>query len=62
MPLIGLLSIYIAFQDRRTELLKRINQSITKWTPKILRVLLLVTGSVLLTSGIMSILVRSPLW
>lgn len=59
MPLIGLLSIYIAFQDRRTELLKRINQSITKWTPKILRVLLLVTGSVLLVSGIMSILVQS---
>ena len=61
MPLIGLLGIYIAFQERRTELLKRINQSITKWTPKILRVLLLVTGSVLLVSGIMSILVRSPL-
>ena len=59
MPLIGLLGIYIAFQERRTELLKRINQSITKWTPKILRVLLLVTGSVLLVSGIMSILVRS---
>ena len=59
MPLIGLLSIYIAFQDRRTELLKRINQSITKWTPTILRVLLLVTGSVLLVSGIMSILVQS---
>jgi len=59
MPLIGLLGIYIAFQDRRTELLKRINQSITQWTPKILRVLLLVTGSVLLVSGIMSILVQS---
>ena len=58
MPLIGLLGIYIAFQDRRTELLKRINQSITQWTPKILRVLLLVTGSVLLVSGIMSILVQ----
>jgi len=59
MPLIGLLGIYIAFQDRRTELLKRINQSITQWTPKILRVLLLVTGSVLLVNGIMSILVQS---
>jgi cytochrome c biogenesis protein CcdA len=58
MPLIGLLGIYIEFQDRRTELLKRINQSITQWTPKILRVLLLVTGSVLLVSGIMSILVQ----
>jgi len=59
MPLIGLLGIYIAFQDRRTELLKQINQSITQWTPKIMRVLLLVTGSVLLVSGIMSILVQS---
>jgi cytochrome c biogenesis protein CcdA len=59
MPLIGLLGIYIAFQDRRTELLKRINQSITKWTPKILRVLLLVTGCILFVSGIMSILVQS---
>jgi cytochrome c biogenesis protein CcdA len=59
MPLIGLLGIYISFQDRRTELLKQINQSITQWTPKIMRVLLLVTGSVLLVSGIMSILVQS---
>ncbi|NJK51759.1 MAG: hypothetical protein HC936_01355 [Leptolyngbyaceae cyanobacterium SU_3_3] len=60
MPLIGLLGIYVTFQSRSTELLQRINQAITKWSPKILRVLLLVTGSVLLASGIMSILVRPP--
>lgn len=58
MPLIGLLGIYIAFQSRSTELLKRINQAITTWSPKILRVLLLVTGTFLLLNGITSILGR----
>lgn len=58
MPLVGLLSIYIAFQSRSVELLQRINQAITKWSPKILRVLLLVTGSFLLADGITSILGR----
>ena len=60
MPLIGLLGIYIVFQSRSTELLKRINQAITKWSPKILRVLLLVTGAFLLADGITAVLGR--LW
>jgi cytochrome c biogenesis protein CcdA len=58
MPLIGLLGIYIAFQSRSTELLKRINQAITTWSPKILRVLLLITGTFLLVNCITSILGR----
>lgn len=58
MPLVGLLSIYIAFQSRSTELLKRGNQAITTWSPKILRVLLLVTGTFFLVNGITSILGR----
>lgn len=55
MPLIGLLGIHVAFQKRSAELLKRINQAITKWFPKILRVLLLVTGTFLLADCIASI-------
>lgn len=58
MPLIGLLGIYIAFQSRSAELLKRINQAITTWSPKILRVLLLVAGTFLLADCIASILGR----
>ncbi|MBW4517021.1 MAG: GAP family protein [Timaviella obliquedivisa GSE-PSE-MK23-08B] len=59
MPLIGLVGIYIAFQSRSTELLKRVNQVITKWSPKILRVLLLVVGIVLLADCIAFIVGRS---
>ena len=58
MPLVGLLGVYIAFQSRSAELLKRINQAITRWSPKILRVLLLLTGAFLLADGITSILGR----
>jgi cytochrome c biogenesis protein CcdA len=58
MPLIGLLGIYIAFQRRSAELLKSINQAITKWSSKILGVLLLVTGTFLLADCIASILGR----
>ncbi len=58
MPLIGLLGIYITFQSKSTELLKRINQAITTWSPKILRVLLLITGTFLLAEGITLILGR----
>jgi cytochrome c biogenesis protein CcdA len=58
MPLIGLLGIYITFQSKSTELLKRINQAITTWSPKILRVLLLITGTFLLAEGITWILGR----
>lgn len=56
MPLIGLLGIYIVFQSRSTEFLKQINQAITKCSPKILRVLLLIMGAFLLADGITSIL------
>lgn len=58
MPLIGLLGIYIAFQSRSAELLKRINQAITRWSPQILRVLLPVTGTFLLADCVASILGR----
>lgn len=58
MPLFGLLVIYMAFQGKSAELLKRINQAITAWSPKILRVLLLVAGTFLLADGITSILGR----
>jgi cytochrome c biogenesis protein CcdA len=58
MPLMGLLSIFIASQSRSTKLLQRINQAITKWSPKILQVLLLVTGSFLFVDSITSILGR----
>jgi len=57
MPLIGLLGIYIAFQNRSAELLHRINQAIEKWSPKILQVLLLVTGTFLVADCISSVLV-----
>ncbi|MFN5515397.1 MAG: GAP family protein [Cyanobacteriota bacterium] len=59
MPLVGLLGIYIAFQSRSTEILTQINQVIRTWSPKILRILLLVTGTFLLVNGITSILGRS---
>lgn len=58
MPLIGLLGIYIAFQGRSAELLKRINQAITSWSPKILRILLLATGTFLLADCIAFLLGR----
>ncbi|NJR52717.1 MAG: hypothetical protein HC780_27270 [Leptolyngbyaceae cyanobacterium CSU_1_3] len=58
MPLIGLLGIYVAFQSKSTDLLKQINRAITTWSSKILRVLLLVTGTFLLVNGITSILGR----
>ncbi|MBW4471898.1 MAG: GAP family protein [Stenomitos rutilans HA7619-LM2] len=58
MPLIGLLGIYIVFQSRSTKLLKRVNQAITKWSPKILRVLLLLMGAFLLADSSAAILGR----
>ena len=58
MPLVGLLGIYIAFQSRSAKTLQRINQAIIKWSPRILRVLLLVTGAFLFFDGITSILDR----
>lgn len=56
LPLIGLLVIYIAFRNRSARLLQRINQAIEKWSPKILQVLLLVTGIFLIADSIASVL------
>jgi cytochrome c biogenesis protein CcdA len=58
LPLMGLLSLYLAFQSRSAKILQRLNQAMTKWSPKILRVLLLAIGSLLFVNGMTAILGR----
>lgn len=51
-PLLGILGIYITQQDRSVALLNGIQRRITRWAPRILRVLLIAIGLLLIIDSI----------
>jgi cytochrome c biogenesis protein CcdA len=55
-PLIVLLGMYLVLRNRAATLLKNIHQSVTKWFPKIMCVILIVLGFVLIADCIAHIL------
>jgi cytochrome c biogenesis protein CcdA len=52
LPLIILLGIYLRFHHQSAELLHRINRAIARWSPKILRVLLVGLGLLLVIDSL----------
>lgn len=48
LPLTGLLGIYFLLRERSTHLIQRINRAVVAWSPKIIRVVLIVLGLALI--------------